>query len=86
MAIGEPEKAFIDAMRKHHEAGAKLAEDYLKKSDTASRPASAVSRAANMIARHAHEIEDLDHFEKYLDQGPNASKEAAARLMGGYEY
>lgn len=86
MAIGEAEAKFIADMRSHNEAGAKLAEAYLKASDTKTRPASAVSRAANLISRNAHEIEDLDHFEKYLDEGPNASKEAAARLMGGYDY
>lgn len=86
MAIGEAEAKFIADMRKHYADGAKLAENYLKSSDTTNRPASAVSRAANLISMNAHQIEDLEHFEKYLEQGPNASKEAAARLMGGYDY
>lgn len=86
MAIGEAEAKFIADLRKHYADGAKLAENYLKASDSVERPASAVSRAANLISRNAHEIEDLTHFEKYLDQGPNASKEAAARLMGGFDY
>lgn len=86
MTIGEAEAKYIAELRKHYEAGAKLAENYLKASDTANRPASVVSRAANAISRMAHEVEDLSHLEKYLEQGPNASKEAAARLMGGYDY
>ena len=86
MAIGEAEAKFIAELRKHCEAGSKLAENYLKASDSSNRPAAAVSRATSLISRNAYEQEDLDQFEKYLNEGPNASKEAAARLMGGYDY
>jgi uncharacterized protein (DUF305 family) len=86
MAIGEVEAKFLEDMAKHHAAGAKLAEGYLSKSDTASRPASVVSMAAGMISDHAYQVERLEHMKEYLEKPPNASKEAAARLMGGYEY
>lgn len=86
MAIGEQEASFLDAILKHHEAGAKLAEDYLKKSNTADRPASVTSMAAGMIQDYGYQVERIAHQREYLEKGPNASKEAAARLMGGYEY
>jgi hypothetical protein len=86
MAIGAAEAKFIADLKAHCAAGAKIAENYLKASDSSDRPASVVSRAANMISSQAYEIEELGRLEKYLEEGPNASKEAAARLMGGYDY
>lgn len=86
MAIGEVEAKFIADLRAHNAAGAKLAETYLSKSDSKTRPASAASRAASLISQNAYAIEELDRFEKYLEAGPKASNEAAARLMGGIDY
>lgn len=86
MALGETEKAFMEAMIANHEKAVKLSEDYLKKSSNTDRPESIVFTAARMIQDHTSQAAAMRQHMERLNNPKNASEEAAARLRGGIEY
>lgn len=85
MAIGDAEKAFIEGMIAHHEAAIKMSEDYLKKSDTSTRPVSATRMATGIIQSQTYEIENMRRMMKEM-QGGNRSADKAAAALRGYDY
>lgn len=87
MAIGEVEKKFMDDMIAHHQAAIVIAENYLKKSDNATRPADVVRMATSMIQSQTYEIEEMQRRMKAMEGGAGKSAQMAAnRLMGREAY
>ena len=82
MAIGETEKAFMDSMIAHHEDAIKLAENYLKKSDTANRPPSVTRMATSVISEQTYQIENMQRIIKEMSGSGRSADKAAAVIMG----
>ena len=86
MAIGDTEQAFMDAMTAHHQAGIALAENYLKKSDTATRPPVMTRMAANAIQDQTYQIENISQMQSDLVDNPRSADRAAAIILGRESY
>lgn len=82
MAIGETEKAFMEKMITHHEDAIKASEDYLKKSDTSTRPPSVTRMATSIIQEQTYQVENMRRMIKELSGSGRSADKAAAALMG----
>jgi uncharacterized protein (DUF305 family) len=86
MALGEVEKKFMDDMIAQHQAAIVVAENYLKKSDNATRPADVVRMATSMISDHTYQIEEMQRRMDMMSGKNKSAQIVADRLMGREAY
>lgn len=87
MALGELETSFLQDLADLHQRMVVLAENYLKKSDNATRPVELVNMATEMISHGTYTSGRMtDMMDNMQNPKQSSADQVAMRLKSDYGY